>query len=121
MSVPYTIKYTNIESTEAIENYVESHLSKLDAVVDDNDESAMANIELAKTVADQNSGDIYRAEINLHTAAGNFYVAETSSDIYAAIDLMRDVIVRDVNKGVEKLRDQSRSGARQIKEMLREE
>ena len=121
MSVPYTIKYTNIESTDAIENYLEDHLAKLDAVVDDNDKSAQASIELAKTVADQHSGNIYKAEVNLHTAKGNFYVSETSSDIYAAIDLMRDVIVRDVKKAMEKLRDQGREGARVIKDMLREE
>ena len=121
MSVPYNIKYTNIDQSDAIENYLEDHLAKLDAVVDDNDKSAQAMIELAKTVADQNTGDIYKAEVNLHTALGNFYVSETDSDIYAAIDKMRDVIVRDVRKESEKKRDTSRDGARKIKDMIREE
>ena len=121
MAVPYTLKYTNIDQSDAIEDYLEEHLSKLDSVVDDNDESAEAQIELAKEVADQNSGDVYKAEINLHTAGEKFYVVETSSDIYAAIDKMREVIVRDVKREMEKKRDQSRDGARQIKEMLREE
>ena len=121
MAVPYTIKYTNIEQSDAIENYLEDHLSKLDAVVDDKDTSAHADIELAKTVSDQHSGQIYKAEINLHTAIGNYYVSETDGDIYAAIDTMKDVIVRDVRKDAEKKRDTSRDGARQIKDMLREE
>ena len=121
MAVPYNLKYTNIDQSDAIENYLEEHLAKLDAVVDDNDESAQAQIELEKTVSDQHTGDIYRAEVNLHTSAGDFYAEETASDIYAAIDEMRDVIIREVRKEVEKMRDQRRSGARQIKEMLREE
>ncbi len=121
MAVPYKIKYTNFDQSDAIEEYLEEHLAKLDAVVDDNDTSAQADIELAKIITSQNSGDIYKAEINLHTAGENFYVVETASDIYAAIDLMRDVIVRDVKNEMTKKRDQGRDGARQIKKMLREE
>ena len=121
MAVPYSLKYTNIDQSDAIESYLEDHLSKLDAVVDDSDTSARADIELAKIVADQHSGEVYKAEVNLHTSGGNFYAAENANDIYAAIDAMREVIVRDVRKEFEKRRDQGREGARQIKNMLREE
>jgi ribosomal subunit interface protein len=120
MAVPYSLKYTNIKQSDAIETYLEEHLAKLDAVVDDSDTSAQAQIELAKTVSDQQSGDIYRAEINLHSSGEVFYADETANDIYAAIDAMREVIVREVRRTMEKKRDQSRDGARQIKEMLRE-
>lgn len=121
MSVPYSIKYTNIDPSEAIESYLEEHLGKLDAVVDDSDQSAQAQIELAKVVVDQHSGDVYKAEINLHTSGHDFYVVEHAADMYAAIDAMREVIVRDVKREMEKMRDNTIKGARQIKEMLREE
>lgn len=121
MAVPYSVKYTNIEATDAIEKYLEEHLAKLDLVVDDNDESADAQIELSKALVGQQTGDVYQAEINLHIAGQGFYVTENASDIYAAIDLMRDVIVRDVKRHYEKNRDQVRSGARQFKEMLHKE
>jgi ribosomal subunit interface protein len=118
MTIPYNIKYTNIEQSEAIDNYIEDHLGKLDAVVPDSDTSAQAQIELEKTISDQNNGDIYRAEINLHTATGNFFVDETDFDIFAAIVKLRDAIIRDVSKESEKLRDNSHDGAREIKDIL---
>jgi ribosome-associated translation inhibitor RaiA len=119
--IPYNIKYTGIDSSEEIDTYVKDHLSKLDSVVPNSDTSAQAQIELEKTISDQNNGDIYRAEINLHTAKGDFYVDETDFDIFAAIIKMRDAIFRDVSKEAEKLRDNSLEKAREIKGILRKE
>jgi ribosomal subunit interface protein len=118
MTIPYNIKYTNIDQSKKIENYIEDHLNKLDAVVTPSDTSAKAQIELEKTISDQNTGDIYRAEINLHTAIGNFYVDETDFDIFGAIVKMRDKIIREVSKESERSRDLSREAAREIKKKL---
>ena len=118
MTIPYNIKYTNIDQSEVIDNYVKEHLSKLDVLVPDNDTSVQAQIELEKTISNQNNGDIYRAEINLHTALGNFYIDETDFDVFAAIIKMRNAIIRDVNKESKKLRDNSRESARDMKDMI---
>lgn len=120
MAIPFDIKTTNFESTAALQEYVEKHLSKLDALVDDEDSAAYAQIELEKIVADQNSGDIYRAEINLRTSGHDYYVDEKANDIYVAIDQLRDTIIREVKERVKKDRTKIRQGARAIKQMLRE-
>ena len=115
MAIPYNIKYNNLKSSNSLEKFVTKHLAKLDTVVDDNDTSAKASIELSKEVGNQNNGDIYVAEINLHTAKGEFHALERSDDIRKAVDQMRERIVREVRSATQRMRDLRRRGARSIK------
>ena len=118
MPIPFNIQTTNIDLTDTLEEYVKTRLSKLDKVVDDNNTSAYADIELAK-VREQNSGDIYRAEINLRISGDQLYAASETSDLYRSIDEVEEAIVREVKKAKGKKRDLFRRGARRIKNMIR--
>lgn len=118
MAIPFNIKYNNLESSSMLEQFVTKHLAKLDRIVDDNDEAARADIELSREQTRPRKGEVYSAEINLHTSHGEFHALEKSDDIRKAIDLLRDRIVREVKSSTRKFRDLRRRGARSIKQAL---
>lgn len=119
MPIPINFQTKNLESTEALERYVVKRLSKLDIFVDDEDTSAMGDVELEKTISNQNSGDIYRAEINLHVK-GKYLRAEASrDDMYAAIDEIRDEMLKELRRLKGKRETLGKRGARMLKQILR--
>lgn len=115
------IKSTNLEVTEAIQNYLTEKLLDLEKVINvSEDTQVLAEVELAKNTEHHQSGDdLFHAEINLTIAGKLFRVVSDQHDIYAAIDEMKDDIVRDVRKDKEKKETLIRGGGRKAKEMLR--
>lgn len=94
------IKYTNLESTDAIATYAENKfesilkiLSRLDA-----EGTADLHLELALTTHHHQKGQIYMAKANLHIPAKTFQISEEAEDLYAAIDLAKDKLQRAVEK-----------------------
>ncbi len=112
------IKATNIELTEAIENYVEKKIQSLEKFVEDGVE-ALARIEVGKTSHHHNKGDIFRAEINLKISDKDFRAVFETSDLYAAIDGMRDEIFAEVSRAKRKQFHLLKRGHQKIKDMLR--
>lgn len=115
----FSTKATNIELSQAIDDYLDKKLSVLDKHIDSSDESANAQIELEKTTEHHRSGDIFRAEINLHIAGKNMRVDETAGDLYSAIDSMKDGIARELTSYKKKKRTWVRRGAQRLKTILR--
>lgn len=113
------IQATNIELTEAIANYVDKKFSAFDKFVDPSDESAICDIEVGKTTDHHRSGDIFRAEVNLHIAGKDLYAAAKKDDLYAAIDEVKDEMVRLLKSHKGKEITLARRGAAKIKSMLR--
>ena len=80
-------KATNVQLSEAIEDYLEKHLiSHLERFVDKSDESASLSIEVGRTTRHHHKGDIFRAEVNLHVAGRNLRAESERNDLYVAID-----------------------------------
>ena len=119
MAIQTNLKATKIDMTDALEEYLAKRVRKLDQFVDDEDTSAIADIELAKVLGDQRSGDIYRAEINLHISGAYLYAASEKDDLRAAIDAVKDQMVREIKEEKEKKETLMRKGARKMKQMLR--
>ena len=83
------------------------------------DTSAQCDVELGRTTEHHNKGNIFRAEIHVTGANKNFYASTEQADLYAAIDIVRDDIVREVTAGrAKRLSLVRRSGAR-VKNMMR--
>jgi putative sigma-54 modulation protein len=119
MAIQTNLKATKIDMTDALEEYLTKRVRKLDQFIDDEDTSAIADIELAKVLGDQRSGDIYRAEINLHISGAYLYAASEKDDLRAAIDAVKDQMVREIKEEKEKKETLMRKGARKMKQMLR--
>lgn len=113
------IKTTNITLTDAISDYVNKRLDKIEKLTG-GDPSIQCDVELARTTGHHHKGEIFRAEIHLVGAAGlNIYTSVEREDLYAAVDEVRDAVLREWNSGRKKHASRIRRGGARIKEMLK--
>ncbi|HEY4514713.1 MAG TPA: ribosome-associated translation inhibitor RaiA [Candidatus Paceibacterota bacterium] len=112
------IKATGIELTGAITAYLTDKLNSLDKILTRFGD-VYADAEVSKTTSHHHKGEVYRAEINLRTSSGLFRAESTSSDLYAAIDLVKD----ELSEKLKSTKDRSDSlyirGSRLVKRLLR--
>ena len=114
------IKATNIELTNAIESYVEEKLQSVEKfMVSHEEEEPVAYVEVGKTTKHHNSGDVFRTEINISVRGKQFRAVSEKSDLYVAIDDMKDELIRELNSYKDKERTLMRRGAGMIKNLLR--
>ncbi|MDE1941022.1 MAG: HPF/RaiA family ribosome-associated protein, partial [Patescibacteria group bacterium] len=104
--------------TPAISDYANKRLEKI-AVLLDSDPAAQCDIELGKTTDHHKKGNIFRAEIHVVGAGKNYYASSEQNDLYAAIDIVRDEIIRELTAGkAKRVSLLRRSGAR-VKNMIK--
>jgi len=120
MHMQIKIKTTNIELTSAIESYVNEKIRSVEKfAMPHENETPIAEVEIGKTTNHHQSGDVFRAEVSLRVRGKHFRATSEKDDLYAAIDDMRNEIVRELNSHKEKARTLVRKGAGMIKNMLR--
>lgn len=111
------IKSTNVELSQALREYAEKRLSFVSQFAG---ETGMASVELEKTTNHHRSGDIFRAEVNVQTATGAQHRAVSEkSDLYEAIDDIRNEIKRELVASKGKERRLWKRGALAVKAMMR--
>ncbi|MBX4210913.1 ribosome-associated translation inhibitor RaiA [Candidatus Parcubacteria bacterium] len=111
-------KATNIELTLAISEYLTKKLESIEKIVED-PESAMCQIEVAKTTNHHRTGDVFRAEINLTAGGKNYYVFSEKDNLFAAIDEMKDEVMKEIKSKKERETSLIRRGGKKVKDMLR--
>jgi len=106
-----------MEVTDTLRTLVAQKFNALEKFV--GDETAVScDIELEKITASQ-SGDIYRAEANVHFL-GKLYRAEATNDaIEKSIDEVRNEMERELRRANNKMRTMIKRGGAKIKDMLR--
>lgn len=112
------LKATGIELTDAIKEYVEKKIGSLERIISDEME-ALAEIEVGKTTQHHHKGEIFRAEINLTLDKKQFRAVSVETDLYAAIDKMKDEIVGEVKKSNRKRFHLLKKGHQKIKAMIK--
>jgi ribosomal subunit interface protein len=113
------IKTTNITLTDAISDYVNKRLEKIEKLTSD-DPSAQCDVELGRTTAHHNKGEVFKAEIHLVGAAGlNIYTSVEREDLYVAVDEVRDAVLREFTSTRKKNTSRVRRGGARIKEMMK--
>jgi putative sigma-54 modulation protein len=112
------IKTVGIEITPAIASYIEKKFSAFDRFVHDAS-SASCDIEVGKTTKHHRSGDVFRAEVNLIIAGEQYFAVSEKEDLYAAIDEVRDEIIREITSRKNKSQTMMRRGALRVKNMLK--
>lgn len=113
------IKTTNITLTDAISDYVNKRLDKIEKLTA-SDPSAHCDVELGRTTAHHNKGDIFKAEIHLIGADGlNIYASIEREDLYVAVDEVRDAVVREFTSGRKRRSSRIRRGGARIKAMMK--
>lgn len=112
-----SIKSTNIDLTPALKDYTEKRIAGISKWCG---EESTAVIEIGKTTAHHKNGEVFKAEINVTTTLGKqFRAVSEKSDLYEAIDDVRNDIVRELSSAKGKKDALWKRGARKIKNMMR--
>lgn len=113
------IKGTNMELTPAITSYVEKKVSAIEKYLDKNQKETVAQVEVGKSTKHHKSGEVFKAEVHLSGVGLNLYAVSEQTDLYAAIDLVKDEIARSLVQLKGKHETLSRKGARLVKNMMK--
>lgn len=115
------IKATNLELTQDLSDYVNKKLSGIEKFIHAKDpESVHTYVEVEKTTSHHQTGEtLYRAEVNIKTDMGYFRAEHTGASPEAAIDIMKDEIVRELTASVSKERTLTRRGQAALKKLFK--
>ena len=107
-----------MQLTPAITDYVNKRLNAASKFLE-SDPTAIIEVSVGKTTEHHKNGDIFKAEAHIVGAKKDIYVEASAIDLYAAIDILRDEVMRrlsaDKGKRLSRLR---RSGA-MVKNMIK--
>jgi putative sigma-54 modulation protein len=113
------LKTTGIELTEALQDYVDEKVGQIEKFLDPSDESAFCDVEIGMSTKHHQSGEIFRAEMNVHIAGADFVVESEKEDLYVAINDAKEQMAQSIKEHRSKDRVQSRKGAGVIKNLLK--
>ena len=114
------ITASNMEMTSAIESYIDEKIASIEKfAIPHAEEELFVEIEVGKTTNHHQHGDVFRAEANVRVRGKHFRATSEKSDLYAAIDDVKDSLTRELNSYKGKERALVRRGAGMIKNLLR--
>ncbi|OGL66399.1 ribosomal subunit interface protein [Candidatus Uhrbacteria bacterium RIFCSPHIGHO2_01_FULL_63_20] len=105
-----SLKGTQIELTDAIKDYVDVRLKAIEKFTTDFG-MAEISVECGRTSGHHNKGNVYRCEMTLQVPGKVLRAQREAEDLYEAIDLVKDELVRQV-KDYKGILSDSHRGAR---------
>ncbi len=113
------IRSINFDLTPAIEDYVNKKISSLNKFLSGGEE-ILCEVEIGRTTKHHNSGDIFKAEVNIVVPGSRqVYAKAEEADLYTAIDIVRDEAERVIVSVKNKKETLFRRGASQVKSILK--
>ena len=98
----FNIRGENVDLTDAIRDYVEKRISKINKFLEDNvDATAHVNLKVYKNKT-------FKVEVTIPLPYLTLRAEETSNDMYASIDLVTDKLERQIRKYKKKVNRKSR-------------
>ncbi|MFA5133848.1 MAG: ribosome-associated translation inhibitor RaiA [Patescibacteria group bacterium] len=113
-----TLKFTNIDPTEAINNYVEDKIAPLEKYLAEVGSPHNLFVELAKETRHHKKGLVFYAEADIVIPKAHLRASAEAEDLYAAIDLLHDEIKSQLKKHKDKTNKKRKDGARKAKRIL---
>lgn len=108
-----TIHGTGMELTPALRSYAEEKITSLEKFFDGIER---VSIDMGLMSHHHNKGNIFYAEVNLSIPGHMVRVVKEESDLYKAIDRVKDQLKVDLEKMKEKMRAKDRVELRAVKE-----
>ena len=105
--------------TPAIAGYVQKKISAIEKYLPAGAVDLVAQVEVGKSTQHHKSGEVFKAEVHLVGAGLDLYAVSEQSDLYAAIDLVKDDIVQNLLQLKGKHQTLSRKGAQLVKNMMK--
>lgn len=109
----------HMEMTDAIREYALEKMSALEKFISEDDTSAKLNLELSKTTNHHTHGSFFQAEALLHVKGKTISSRTTEDDLYKAIDLLKDMLTRELTQHKDKERSVFRKGAHRMKDLFK--
>ncbi|MEK7575994.1 MAG: ribosome-associated translation inhibitor RaiA [Patescibacteria group bacterium] len=113
------IKATNLKLTPEINDYINNKIGGLGKFIEGYDSSVQAWVEVGIFTKHHQTGEIYRAEIQIrvpHDKKGIRAVSQKET-LYAAIDDVREEVKKELTKIKEKKISLVRKGSRLLKKL----
>ncbi len=115
--LPYKIKtiFTGIQSSPEVEEYIGKKLGFLEKLLShyaENTNEALFEVEVGKTGAHHQKGDVYRAEINFIAGGVRLRAVAIQESLNAALDEAKDEMQREMRRHKEKQIAKDRRPAR---------
>jgi ribosomal subunit interface protein len=109
----------HIEMTEAIHTYAADKMRALEKMVPKDDTSARLAVELSKVSNHHAHGEVFQAEAILHIRGKDASLKTTQDDLYKAIDVLKDMLTRELATHKDKERSLIRRSAHKVKALLK--
>ena len=113
------IKYTNLDATPAMNEYINEKIGALEKFVKRMSEkgAAQAFVEVARSTKHHQKGDVYHIECNLELP-GKLLRAETENwDVRLGVDEVRNVLEMEIKKYLERFRPQDSGGQKELRKL----
>ncbi len=112
------IKYTGLDSTLAMQTYIEEAMAVLEKFLEKTDgDSVIAQVELARDTNHHKKGDVYSAECNLEVNGKLLRAACEGSDPRVCIDDVVDRMKAEIKKQSALARPQDTSGQKKLRKL----
>lgn len=115
-----SIKATNLDLTEAIEEHARKRAAMLEKNLPPGQaDNAHLSVEVGKTTAHHKTGDVFRAEFNLVLDGKPWRAVSEKADLYSAIDEVKEEMLRIVRSQKDKKVSLLRRGGQRVKKIVR--
>ncbi len=109
----------HMEITDAIREYTFEKMKSLEKLIPRDDTSAKLAVELSKTSNHHTHGQVFQAEALVHIRGKETSLRTTQDDLYKAIDILKDMLTRELAQHKDKERSIVRRSAHQVKALFK--
>ncbi|MEK9185323.1 MAG: ribosome-associated translation inhibitor RaiA [Patescibacteria group bacterium] len=113
------IKTTNFSLTPAIDSHIRNSLGMLKKIVQSFGDEIETRVEVGRTSFHHKKGDVFFAEVNLMLGKSKLRSCVESTDVYSAIDMVKDELKNEILRFKGKKETMFRRGARSVGKFFR--
>ncbi len=113
----------NMELTPAIHDYVLQRVTDLGKILSKMEEKGgevKVLFDVAKTTNHHKTGEIFRADCSITIDGKKFYSSSDKSDLYAAIDDVKENLYHEISRSKDRKQHLFRRGAQKVKDLMRD-
>ena len=108
-----------MEMTDSIRTYTHDKMKTLEKYISRDDSSGKLSVEHSKTTTHHLHGAFFQAEAHLHIRGKEVTLRTTQEDLYKAIDILKDMLSRELAQHKDKERSIIRRGAHKVKALFK--
>ena len=112
----------NMESTEAIHDYVTKRVTDLGRLLSGIEEKGgdiNVRFDVSKVTHHHKSGEVFSADCSIIIDGKNFYSSVTKEDLYEAIDAVKENLFNEISKNKDRKQTLFKRGALSVKKMMK--